>query len=153
MKRSNCFNEQSLLMGWAQKNICTQGIKHTFCGLWKLSRSFFIDTLKGQCHKILDFWFFHESVSSKPLGIPLGPLQIFSKILGDIRSSRCTPVVVDTGGKCTKSQDLSSLLLFPRCRQNFPLVSLIPGANLPPASLIPVMHLDLRISPQIFEKI
>jgi hypothetical protein len=26
-------------------------------------------------------------------------------------------------------------------------------ANLPPVSLIPVVHLDLRISPRIFEKI
>ncbi len=37
--------------------------------------------------------FFHESVSPKPLSIPLGP---FPRILGDICSSRCT---VDTGGK------------------------------------------------------
>jgi hypothetical protein len=34
-----------------------------------------------------------------------------------------------------------------------PPVSLILLANLPPVSLIPVMHLDLRISPRIFEKI
>jgi hypothetical protein len=35
----------------------------------------------------------------KPLSIPLGPFQIFSKIRGDIRSSRCiTGVIVDTGG-------------------------------------------------------
>ncbi len=27
------------------------------------------------------------------------------------------------------------------------------GGNLPPVSLIPVVHLDLRISPQIFERI
>jgi hypothetical protein len=27
------------------------------------------------------------------------------------------------------------------------------GDNLPPVSLIPVVHLDLRISPRIFEKI
>jgi hypothetical protein len=30
--------------------------------------------------------------------------------------------------------------------------SLIPVANVPPVSLVPVVHLDLRISPQIFEK-
>ncbi len=34
-----------------------------------------------------------------------------------------------------------------------PLVLLIPVANLPPVSLTPVVHLELRISPQIFEKI
>jgi hypothetical protein len=33
-----------------------------------------------------------------------------------------------------------------------PPVLLTPEANLPPVSLIPVVHLDLRISPQIFEK-
>jgi hypothetical protein len=32
-------------------------------------------------------------------------------------------------------------------------VSLTPVANLPPVSLIPVVHLDLRLSPRIFEKI
>ncbi len=42
-------------------------------------------------------------------------------------------VVVDTGG-------------------NLPPVSLTPAANLPPVSLTPVVHLDLRISPWIFEK-
>jgi hypothetical protein len=30
---------------------------------------------------------------------------------------------------------------------------LSPVANLPPVSLTPVVHLDLRISPRIFEKI
>ncbi len=36
---------------------------------------------------------------------------------------------------------------------NLPPVSLKPAANLPPVSLTPVVHLDLRISPLIFEKI
>ncbi len=43
--------------------------------------------------------FFLESVSPKPLSMPLGASQIFSKIRGDIRSSRCTTGVVDTSGK------------------------------------------------------
>ncbi len=43
--------------------------------------------------------FFHESVSPKPLSIPLGPFPIFSKLLGDIRSSRLTTGISDTGGK------------------------------------------------------
>jgi hypothetical protein len=61
--------------------------------------------LKGQCHEIFDFKFFHESVSPKPLSIPIGPFEIFLKICGNIRSSRCTTSVVadtgkfDTGGK------------------------------------------------------
>ncbi len=46
---------------------------------------------------LLDF--FNESVSPKPLIIPLGPFQIFSKIHGDIRSSSLTTGINDTGGK------------------------------------------------------
>jgi hypothetical protein len=60
---------------------------------------YLIVNLKGQCHKIFDFWFFHETVSPKRLSIPLRPSQIFSKIRGDIRGSRCTTGVADTGGK------------------------------------------------------
>jgi hypothetical protein len=33
--------------------------------------------LKGQCHEIFDFMFFHKSVSSKPLSIPLKAFRIF----------------------------------------------------------------------------
>ncbi len=36
---------------------------------------------------------------------------------------------------------------------NLPPVSLIPAAILPPVSLILLVHLDLLISPRIFEKI
>ncbi len=35
--------------------------------------------------------------------IPLEPFRFFSKILGDIRSSRCTTSVLDTGGKWKKT--------------------------------------------------
>ncbi len=55
--------------------------------------------LKGQCHEIFCFCFFYESVSPQPQSIPLGPFQIFSKIRGDIRKSRRTTGVNDTGGK------------------------------------------------------
>ncbi len=44
--------------------------------------------LKGQCHEIFASDFFLESISPKPLIIPLGPFRIFSKFRGDIRSSR-----------------------------------------------------------------
>jgi hypothetical protein len=47
--------------------------------------------------------FFHGSVSAKSLSIPLGPFQIFLKISGDIRNSRCTTGVIDTGAKRQKS--------------------------------------------------
>jgi hypothetical protein len=43
--------------------------------------------------------FFHESVSPKPLSIPLGPFRFFSKILGDIRSSMLTTAIGDNGCK------------------------------------------------------
>jgi hypothetical protein len=45
--------------------------------------------------------FFHQSVSPQPQSIPLKPFQIFSKLHGDIRSSRLTTGVgvVDTCGK------------------------------------------------------
>ncbi len=49
------------------------------------------------------FGFFHESFSPKPLIIPIGPFQMFSKIRGDIRSSRFATHVVDTGGKWKNS--------------------------------------------------
>jgi hypothetical protein len=48
--------------------------------------------------------------------------------------------VVDTGGKFAAGVVYTA--------GNWP-----PVANLPPVSLTPVVHLDLRISPRIFEKI
>jgi hypothetical protein len=41
---------------------------------------------------------FYESVTPQPQSITLGPFRIFSKIRGDIRSSRLTTGVADTGG-------------------------------------------------------
>ena len=116
--------------------------------------------LKGQCHEIFCFWFFHQSVSPQPQSIPFGPFRIFSKIREDIRRSRLTTGVVDTGGKWKKSSIrklLIILLVTPLdsrgytyihfCLQvNFkvsaawyyshclPPVSLTPVANLPPVS-------------------
>ncbi len=52
--------------------------------------------------------------------------------------------VVDTGGKLAAGVvDTGG---------NLPPVSLTLVANLPPVSLTTVVHLDLRISPSIFEK-
>jgi hypothetical protein len=67
------------------------------------SRIFLILPLKGQCHEIFCFWFFHQSVSPQPQSIPLGPFRIFSNICVDIRNSRLTTCVVDPGGKWKKS--------------------------------------------------
>jgi hypothetical protein len=53
--------------------------------------------------------------------------------------------IIDTGGnRCQQHKR--------NWWQNLLPVSLIPMANLPPVSLTPVVHLDLRISPRIFEK-
>ena len=114
--------------------------------------------------------------------IPLQPFRIFSKIRGDIRGSRCTTGVNDTGGKWKKSSsrkiliilfghlwvvELTYIYIF---AFKFTLLYLQPDIvliichrcqqhkgnwwqNLPPVSLIPVVHLGLRISPRIFEKI
>ncbi len=92
--------------------------------------------LKGHCHEIFRFWFFSWISFPPAPDYTSRPFQIFSKIRGDICSSRCTTGVVDTGGKWEKS---SIRIICRRCR-------------LPPVSLIPVVHLDLRISLRIFEK-
>jgi len=52
----------------------------------------------------------------------LGPFRIFSKIRGDIRKSRCTTGINDTGGKFATGLNKT------------------------------VVHFELRISPRIFEK-
>ncbi len=65
---------------------------------------------------------FATSSPDKPLIITLGSFQIFSKIRGDIRKSRCTTGVNDTGGK-------------------LPPVSTTPAANLPPVPSIPAANL------------
>ncbi len=61
---------------------------------------FTVHYLKGQCHEIFfASGSFHESVSPQPQSSPLRPFRIFSKIRGDIRSSRFATGVNDTGGK------------------------------------------------------
>ncbi len=69
--------------------------------------------IKGQCHEIFCFWFFHESVSPKPLSIPFGPFQFFRKFVEIFAAQGLPPVpttpeanfatsftsVVDTSGK------------------------------------------------------
>jgi hypothetical protein len=77
----------------------------------RLVRKFWY-SLKGQCHEMFDFRLFNESVSPKPLSIPIGPFQIFVKVRGDICSSRCTTGVVDTGGKRKNLQSENFLIFF-----------------------------------------
>jgi hypothetical protein len=54
---------------------------------------------------------FLESVSPKPLIIPLGPFGIFAKIHRDIRSSRFATGVNDTGGKWKKPSSRKILII------------------------------------------
>jgi hypothetical protein len=76
----------TILLFYLSKSITRQ---HTFlCYSYYLTCPTWL--LNGQCHEIFASGFFHESVSPKPLIIPRGPFQIFSKIREDIRSSRCT---------------------------------------------------------------
>ena len=99
--------------------------------------------LKGQCQEIFASGFFHESVSPKPLSIPLGPFRIFSKIRGDIRSSRLTTGISDTGGKfATGVNDTGGKFAagINDTGGNLPPVSMTPAANLPPVSVPPVAN-------------
>ncbi len=153
--------------------------------------------LKGQCQEIFDSRFFHESISLKPMSVPLGPFSYFLEIRGDICSWRCT---THADGKWKKSSiRKASIILFGvNILKNFVLqvhfqvkvvwycshichrsqiycwwLQFAPGVidmpvanfpryqwhqryrweNLPRVLLIPVVHLDLKIFPQIFRKI
>ncbi len=108
-----------------------------------------------------------------------GHFKFFLKIRGDIRGSRCTTGVDDTGGKWTNifnQKVFNHFVLTPLdsrvniyinfclqvhfkvsaawyCYHYLPPVTITPVANLPPVSLTPVVHLDLRISPRLFVKV
>jgi hypothetical protein len=47
----------------------------------------------GQCHEIFDFWYFHESVSPKPLSIPLGRFELFRKFAEIFAAQGAPPLV------------------------------------------------------------
>jgi hypothetical protein len=64
---------------------------------------------------------------------PVANLPLVSTTQGEL-VAKFSPGVVDTGGK-------------------FAANVVDTGGNLPPVSLTPVVHLDLRISLRIFEKI
>ncbi len=72
----------------------------------------FIIQVKGTVPRDFVFKFFSWTTFHKPLSISSGLFQIFSKIRGDIRSSRCTIGVIDTGGKWKKSSIGKVLIIF-----------------------------------------
>ncbi len=55
--------------------------------------------IKGTVTKFFASGFFHGSPSPKTPKTTLESFQIFSKIRGDIRKSRCTTGINDTGGE------------------------------------------------------
>jgi hypothetical protein len=58
------------------------------------------DNLKGQCHEFFCFWFFFiNQFPPSPRVSHLDRFEFFQKIRGDIRRSRLTTGVNDTGGK------------------------------------------------------
>jgi hypothetical protein len=99
--------------------------------------------------------FFHESPSPKPLIMTLESFRIISKFRGDIRKSRCTTGVNDTGGKFATGVNNTGGKLPPVSRHRrqichryqrhrrkiFPPVPLVLLANLPPVSTIPAANL------------
>ncbi len=76
--------------------------------------------------------------------IPVANLPPVSTAQGEL-VAKYAAGVVDTGGKFAAGVVDTNGNLLP--------VSLSPVANLPPVSLTPVVHVDLRISPRLFEKI
>ncbi len=59
---------------------------------------------KGQCHETFDFMFFSWICFTQAFEYPIRALSnLFKKIHRDIRSSRCTTGVIETGGKWKKS--------------------------------------------------
>jgi hypothetical protein len=52
------------------------------------------------------FRFFHELSSAKPLKITVWSFRFLKKMLGDIRKSRCTTDISDSGGKFATVVDI-----------------------------------------------
>jgi len=84
-KKINCFNFRGPLKQYSFNDEVP--LKYSNC------------ILKGQCHEIFCFWFF--SWISLPLApeYPVRTVSKFLEIRGDIRKSRCTIGINDTGCK------------------------------------------------------
>jgi hypothetical protein len=89
---SVCIFETRVEYGFQERHLNTFIIHNSlvYVLFYQTIFSKFFNALKGQCHKIFASGFFHEPVCPKPLIIPIRTFQIFSKICGDIPSSRCT---------------------------------------------------------------
>ncbi len=67
--------------------------------------------LEGQCYEISDFWLFSWNSFPQAPEYTVRAVSNFSKISGDICSSRCTTSDVDTGGKWKKSSIIKILII------------------------------------------
>jgi hypothetical protein len=88
--------------------------------------------LKGTVSRDFLLLVFYESVCPQPQSIPLGPFRIFSKNRGDIRKSRCTTGINDTGGKFANGVNETCGKLATGIKDtsgNLPPVSATPAAN------------------------
>ncbi len=76
----------------------------------------------------------------QPQSIPLGPFRIFSNIRGDIRNSRCTTGINDTGGKFASVVDTGGKLATGVNNTDTKFAAGVndSGGNLPPVSMSPV---------------
>ncbi len=93
------------------------------------------------------FSFFTWIGSPQAPDYPLRPFQIFSKIAEIFAAQGAPPVSKTLVAKGKKSSIWKVFII------SFGHLWVVELAYLPPVSLIPVVHLDLRISPQIFKTI
>ncbi len=96
---------------------------------WSLCTS-----LKGQCHNIFYFYFFHETSSPKPLKITLRSFEIFLKIVETFASQGGPPVSMFQW-HWRQILPLKSLILLLQVA-----MSMIPAANLLLVSMTPVAN-------------
>jgi hypothetical protein len=125
-----------------------------------------ITFLKGQCHEIFQLQAFSWISFPQALKYPSSVIKFFLKFAEIFADQGAPPVSLTqvANGKIFNQKSFNCFIWTPMgCRANIKInfilqvhllpVSLTPVANLPPLSLIPVVHLDLRLSPRIFEKI
>jgi hypothetical protein len=93
------FVERERGWGWGEGSqiIWQHRISGTL--LYKCTYTYTLLSLKGQCHEIFCFLFFSWISFPPAPEYHIRTVLNFSKIRGDIRKSRCTTGINDTGGK------------------------------------------------------
>jgi hypothetical protein len=139
------------------------GRTQAFIG-YALHRQAAIGRLKGTVSRYFLLQIF--PISAKPLKIALGLSRIFRKFADKkiLREPKCTTSINDTGGKFLEQYQTAYTLkekmylyvnsTTQRCLYKIIKTFLFEDFfGLLPVSTTPMMHLELRISPRIFEKI